>query len=63
MVSIHRIPFVVYLIIRVISCIFRFKREALHCRSLHILRLLGMALQVETSNAEAPRRYVHIIHP
>lgn len=26
MVSIHRIPFIVYLTIRVISCIFRFKR-------------------------------------
>ena len=28
------------------------RREALHCRSLHDLRLVGMALQVETSNAE-----------
>ena len=35
------------------------EREALHCRSLHFLRLLGIvALVVETSNAEAPRRYV-----
>ena len=35
------------------------KREALHYRSLHVLRHLRKALQVETSNAEAPRRYVH----
>ena len=63
MVSIHRVPIAVILIISIVCFIFRFKREALHCRSLHILRLLGMALQVETSNAEAPRRYVHIIHP
>ena len=60
MVSIHIIPVIVYLIIRVISCIFRFKREALHCRSLHVLRLLRIALFVETSNAEAPRRYVYM---
>ena len=48
MVSIHRVSVIAYLIIRVIYFTFRFKREALHCRSLHILRLLGMALQVET---------------
>ena len=34
------------------------RREALHCCSLHILRL-WYAIVVETSNAEAPRRYVH----
>ena len=28
------------------------RREALHCRSLHDLRLLEIALSVETSNAE-----------
>ena len=28
------------------------EREALHCRSLHTLRLLRIALSVETSNAE-----------
>ena len=55
MVSIHIVPVIVYLIIRVISCIFRFKREALNCRSLHILRLVGSAHPVEASNAEAPR--------
>ena len=52
MVSIHKVPVIVYLIIRAISSIFRFKREVLHCRSLHVLRLVGIALSVETSNAE-----------
>ena len=28
------------------------RREVLHCRSLHFLRLVGIALSVETSNAE-----------
>ena len=42
MVSIHIVPVIVYLIIKVISSTFRFKREALHCRSLHTLRLLEM---------------------
>ena len=55
MVSIHKVPVDVLLIIRVINFAFRFKREALHCRSLHILRL-WYAIVVETSNAEAPRR-------
>ena len=36
-VSIHRIPFIVYLTIRVISCIFRFKRGLLCCQ-FHDLR-------------------------
>ncbi len=52
MVSIHIVPVILYLIIRVIYFAFRFKCEALHCRSLHVLRLVGNALQVETSNAE-----------
>ena len=43
MVSIHRVPVIVYLIIRAISSLFRFKRGALHCRSLHVLRLLRIA--------------------
>ena len=60
MVSIHRVSVIAYLIIRVIYFTFRFKREAQYCRSLHNLRLLRMALQVETSNAEAPRRYVYM---
>ena len=30
MVSIHKVPVIVHLIIRVISSTFRFKREALH---------------------------------
>ena len=30
MVSIHRIPIVLYLTIRVLCFVFRFKREALH---------------------------------
>ena len=38
MVSIHRVPVDVLLIISVVCFIFRFKREALHCRSLHVLR-------------------------
>ena len=35
MVSIHGVPVNVLLIISVVYLIFRFKREALHCRSLH----------------------------
>ncbi len=31
------------------------RREALHCRSLHSLRLVGIALFVEASNVKAPR--------
>ncbi len=31
------------------------RREALHCRSLHVLRLLRIALFVEASNVKAPR--------
>ena len=31
MVSIHKVPVIVFLIIRVICFIYRFKREALHC--------------------------------
>ena len=31
------------------------RREALHCRSLHVLRLVGIALFVGTSNVKAPR--------
>ena len=52
MVSIHRVPVDVSLIINVVYFTFRFKREALHCRSLHVLRLLRIAHPVETSNAE-----------
>lgn len=35
MVSIHKVPVIVHLIIRAICFTFRFKREVLHCRSLH----------------------------
>ena len=41
MVSFHIVPVIVYLIVRVISYAFRFKCEALHCRSLHSLRPVG----------------------
>ena len=36
------------------------KREALHYCSLHVLRLVGMAIAIETSNAKAHAdMYVH----
>ena len=35
------------------------RRGEYFCRSLHSLRLLEIAHPVETSNAEAPRRYVY----
>ena len=38
MVSIHKVPVIVHLIIRVISSTFRFKRGASLCHSLHVLR-------------------------
>ena len=42
MVLIHRASIVVYLTIRVLCLIFRFKREALHCRSLHGLKAFAL---------------------
>ena len=42
MVSIHMVSVSVQLIISLVYFIFRFKREALHCRSLHVLRLLEL---------------------
>ena len=59
MVSIHKVPVIVYLIIRVISSTFRFKREALHCRSLHSLRL-WQSPNVRNEQRRTPRRYVDI---
>ena len=60
MVSIHRVPVNVLLIISVVYLTFRFKREALHYCSLHVLRLVGMAIAIETSNAKAHAdMYVH----
>ncbi len=42
MVSIRGVFVIVLLIISKIQIIFWFKREALHCRSLHVLRLLEL---------------------
>ena len=50
MVSIHIVPVIVCLIIKVISSTFRFKREALHCCSLHVLRPFHVPFVIETSN-------------
>ena len=54
MVSIHDVPVAVILIISIVCFMFRFKREASHCCSLHVMRLVGIALSVETSNVESP---------
>ena len=51
MVSIHDVPFAVILIISIVCFMFRFKREAQHCRSLHGLKAFALPLSVETSNA------------
>ena len=53
MVSIHIVPVFVYLIIRVISSRFRFKRGASPVTRSTYLGL-RIALSVETSNAESP---------
>ena len=47
MVSIHRIPIVLYLTIRVLCFAFRFKREALYCHSLHALRPFHVPIVVK----------------
>ena len=54
MVSIHRVSVDVLLIISVVCFIFRFKREALHCRSFHGLRAFALPLFYETSNKRKP---------
>ena len=35
------------------------KREALHCRSLHVLRLVGIAHRSRNEQRRTPRRYVY----
>ena len=54
MVSIHRVPVDVLLIISVVCFIFRFKREAQHICSLHILRLLRIAHLVGNEQRQKP---------
>ena len=53
MVSIHRIPIVLYLTIRVLCFVFRFKREALHTVARFTIWGLRIAHPAETSNVRA----------
>ena len=55
MVSIHRILIVLYMTIRVLCFVFRFKREAPELLPASRLGGPRKALQVEASNVEAPR--------
>ena len=52
MVSIHIVPVIVYLIIRVISSIFRFKRGELYLSLVSPHKAFALPTQSETSNAE-----------
>ena len=52
MVSIHMVSVSVQLIISLVYFIFRFKREALHCRSLHVLRLLELPCKSERATSK-----------
>ena len=63
MVSIHKVPVIVYLIIRVISSTFRFKRGVLHCRSLLALRSFHGTFVIGTNNKRRPTQFVYINNP
>ena len=56
MVSIHKVPVIVYLIIRVICFAFRFKRGEPTCCLFHSLRLLH-CLSKSNRQRQSPRRY------
>ena len=58
MVSIHIVPVIVCLIIKVISSTFRFKREANTCCSLHSVRPSHCPI-CRNEQREASRRYVY----
>ena len=62
MVSIHRIPFVVYLTIRVLCFIFRLKREA-HPSLASPSRRLRIAQQCRNEQLRTSRRYMYISYP
>ena len=59
MVSIHRIPFIVYLIIRALCFIFRLKREA-HPSLASPSRRLKIAYQCRNEQLRTSRRYMYI---